>query len=78
MLAMEELRFTAKPLNRQIIINIPPEMDAEVVEVLVRATKKTPPKMGRRRRPPEQLRATVIHDDLISPAVPEREWDALQ
>jgi hypothetical protein len=40
---MEQMRFTAKPLNRQIIINIPPEMDAEVVEVLVRATKKTPP-----------------------------------
>jgi hypothetical protein len=75
---MEQMRFTAKPLNKQIIINIPPEMDAEVVEVLVRATRKTPPKMGRWRRPPELLRATVIHDDLISPAVPEGEWDALQ
>jgi len=75
---MEQLRFTAKPMNRQIIISIPPEMDAEVVEVLVRAARKTPPKMGRWRRPPEQLRATVIHDDLISPAVPEGEWDALQ
>lgn len=75
---MEQLRFTAKPLNRQIIINIPPEMDAEVVEVLVRASKETTPKMGGWRRPPEQLRGTVIHDDLIAPALPEGEWDALQ
>ncbi len=75
---MEQLRFTAKPLNGQIIINIPPKMDAEVVEVLVRTTKKTSSRMGRWRRPPEQLRATVIHDNLISPAVPEGEWDALQ
>ena len=65
---MEQLRFTAKPLNRQIIINIPPQMDAEVVEVLVRPSKETNPKVGRWRRPPEQLRGTVIHDDLIAPA----------
>lgn len=75
---MELLRFTAKPSNRQIVIKLPPELDVEVVEVLVRTTKATTPKMGRWRRPPEQLRGTVIHDDLISPALPEGEWDALQ
>jgi len=75
---MELLRFTAKPLNRQIIIKLPPELDEEVVEVLVRARKETAAKMGRWRRPPEQLRDTVIHDDLIAPALPEEEWAALQ
>ncbi len=75
---MELLRFTARPSNRQIIIKLPPELDEEVVEVLVRARKQTAAKMGRRRRPPEQLRGTVIHDDLITPALPEGEWDALQ
>jgi hypothetical protein len=75
---MELLRFTAKPSNRQIIIKLPPELDEEVVEVFVRARKETDTKMGRRRRPPEQLRGTVIHDDLITPALSEGEWDALQ
>ena len=75
---MELLRFTAKPSNRQIIITLPPELDEEVVEVLVLARKGTDTKMGRRRRPPGQLKGTVIHDDLITPALPDGEWDALQ
>lgn len=75
---MEFLRFTAKPSKRQIIIKLPPELDEKLVEVLVRASKETTPKTGRWRRPPEQLRGTVIHDDLIAPALPEGEWDALQ
>ena len=75
---MEFLRFTAKASNRQIIIKLPPELDEELVDVLVRASKETTPKMGRRRQPPEQLRGTVIHDDLIAPALPDGEWDALQ
>ena len=75
---MELLRFTAKPLDRRIIIKLPPEMNADVVEVLVRAAKQPSTKTGRWRRPPEQLRGTVIHDDLIAPTLPEGEWNALQ
>ena len=75
---MEALRFTAKPVDRRIIIKLPPEMDADIVEVFVRAAKQPSIKSGRWRRPPKQLRGTVIHDDLIAPAVPEGEWDALQ
>jgi len=75
---LELLRFTAKPMKRQIIIKLPPELDEEVVEVLERARKETAAKMGRWRRPPEQLRGTVIHDDLIAPALPKEEWAALQ
>ncbi len=75
---MELLRFTAKPSNRQIVIKLPPELDVELVEVLVRATKETTPKTGRWRRPPEQLGGTLISDDLISPVISEKEWDALR
>jgi hypothetical protein len=75
---MELLRFKTKPSNRQIIVQLPPQVDADLVEVLVRTAEEPEPRMGRRRRPPERLRGTVIHDNLISPAVPEGEWDALQ
>ena len=75
---MEALRFTAKPVDRRIMIELPADLDADTVEVIVRAAKKPIPKTGNWRRPPTQLQGTVIHDDLIAPAVPESEWDALQ
>lgn len=77
-ITMELLRFTAKPSNRQIIIELPPGIDEEVVEVLVRTARGTAPTLGRWRRPPERLRGTTLHDDLISPAVSEAEWDTLK
>jgi hypothetical protein len=76
-LTMELLRFKTKPSNRQIIIKLPPQVDVDVVEVLVRTAEEPKPKMGRR-RPPQQLGGTVIHDNLIAPALSEEEWDALQ
>lgn len=75
---MELLRFKTKPSNRQIIIKLPPQVDAELVEVLVRTAEEANPKMGRWRRPPERLRGTVIHDDLVAPALAEEDWEVLQ
>jgi len=75
---MEALRFRAKPVDRRVMIELPSDMDADTVEVIVLATKKSPFKNGKHRRPPTELEGTVIHDDLIAPAVPEGEWDALQ
>ena len=75
---MEALRFTAKPVDRRIMIELPADMDADIVEVIVWPSEKTFPKTGKCRRPPTKLAGTVIHDDLIAPAVPESEWDALQ
>lgn len=75
---MDALRFTARPVDRRIMIELPADMDADTVEVIVRAAKKTSPKRGKWRRPPTELEGTVIHDDLIAPAVSEDEWDALQ
>jgi len=75
---MEALRFIAKPVDRRIMIELPADMDADTVEVIVRAAKKPSPKTGKWRRPPTELGGTIIHDDLIAPAVPEGEWDALQ
>jgi len=75
---MDALRFTARPVDRRIMIELPSDMDADIVEVIVRSAKKASSKTGRWRRPPKILLGTVIHDDLIAPAVPEGEWDALQ
>ena len=75
---MEALRFTAKPVNRRILIELPASMEADIVEVIVRPSKRTSPKTGKCRQPPSELAGTIIHDDLISPAVSESEWDALQ
>ena len=75
---MEALRFRAKPVDRRIMIELPSDMDADTVEVIVLADKNTLFKRGKCRRPPAELEGTVIHDDLIAPAVSEGEWDALQ
>ena len=75
---MEALRFRTKPVDRRIMIELPADMDADTVEVIVLGAKKTSPKRGKCRRPPTELEGTVLHDDLIAPAVPEGEWDALQ
>lgn len=75
---MEALRLKAKPVNRRIIIDLPPEMDAETVEIIVLANRKISSQKKKRRTPPLKLAETEIHDDLIAPVVGETEWDALR
>jgi hypothetical protein len=75
---MEEIRFTEKPVNRRIMIELPAGMDADIVEVIVRPSKRTALKTEKCRQPPLELAGTIIHGDLISPAVSESEWDVLQ
>jgi hypothetical protein len=75
---METLRLKAKPVNRRIIIDLPPNIDADNVEIIVFAASKTPDKKYHRRTPPKELAGTILRDDLVAPAVPECEWDALQ
>jgi hypothetical protein len=75
---MEALRLIARPVNRRIIIDLPPDMDEGTVEVIVLASKKTAPEETKRRTPPAELAGTVLYDDLVAPAVPESDWKALQ
>ena len=75
---MEAIRFRAKPVDRRITIELPANMDDDTVEVIVLSTKKSSPNKGAYRKPPAGLKNTVIHDDLITPAIPANEWDALQ
>ena len=75
---MEAIRFRTRPVDRRIMIELPSDMDADAVEVIVLSSRKAPFKKGEYRKPPAELKGTVIHDDLIAPAAPEEEWNALQ
>lgn len=75
---MDTLRFRTKPVDRCILIELPEEMAAETVEVIVRTTKIKTSKTKLRRVPPKELQGTIIHDDLIAPAVSEEKWDVLR
>jgi hypothetical protein len=75
---MDALRLTTKPVNRRIIIDLPPEMDVDTVEVIVLASGKLRQENKKHRMPPSKLADTQIFDDLIAPAVSEKEWDALR
>ncbi len=75
---MDALRLTTKPVNRRIIIDLPPEMDVDTVEVIILASGKVRQATKKHRIPPSKLAGTELFDDLIAPAVPEKEWDALR
>jgi len=53
--------------------HLPPDTNVEVILLLPKTPKKS------HRRPPPELKNKIkIHDDIVSPAVPENDWDALQ
>jgi hypothetical protein len=60
------------------MIELPSDMNVDTVEVIVIAERRASVKSVKCRRPPMELRGTIISDDLIAPAVPESEWNALQ
>jgi hypothetical protein len=74
---MEALRLMAKPINGRVIVELPPDMDADTVEIIVLANRKIQASK-QRRNPPSQLAKTEIFDDLISPAANEADWDTLK
>lgn len=78
---MQALRFIAEPVNHQLVIDLPPNMDDIRLEVIVFPANEqdTSPGVVTRRTPSHRLAGTVIlHDDLIAPACPEEDWDALR
>jgi len=78
---MDALRLIAKPHNHQLVIDLPSSMDDCLVEVIVLPARadQIPAMSGQRRKPSPMLAGTVgLKDDLLVPAVPETDWDALQ
>jgi len=70
---MEALRLIAETTNHQVTIDLPPGMDAKLVEIIVLpADNELPPApTGERRKASQLLRGTVVlQDDLIAPPGP--------
>jgi len=78
---MEALRFITEPINHQLIIDLPPGLDSRRLEVIVFPTNDqlAAPETVARLKPSPRLAGTVtLHDDLITPACPEEDWEALR
>ncbi|MDC0838092.1 MAG: hypothetical protein P5702_24350 [Limnospira sp. PMC 1291.21] len=76
---MEALRIITQPVNRQLIIDLPPSLTGDqqyeviVLPISSQESVTTPP----RRRPSEKLAGTVhLFDDLIAPTTPDSDWES--
>lgn len=75
---MEALRIFAKPVNGQLVIDLPPSLKCDrTYEVIVlSAISEELIATPRRRQPSQKLAGTVyLLDDLIAPATPESDWE---
>jgi len=79
---MQALRFVTESVNHQVVIQVPPELDHQKLEVIVLPVGENMPAQGAaptRRKPSPLLAGSVVMaDDLIAPAVPEQDWNALK
>ena len=78
---MEAIRETVDVVGRSITILLPANFAARRVQVIVLPAPEqdiTPPAQRLKPRPSPLLAGTIIHDDLIEPAVDADDWDALK
>ena len=77
---MQALRVFAEPKGHQLIIDLPPGLSTGRLEVIVMpaaevgAGNEAPGHTSS----PNLLGSAVLADDLIAPACPEQDWDALK
>lgn len=80
---MEALRQLAELEGNTLTILLPASFQAKRVEIIVLPADETvtPEEPGTpkvRRKPSPKLMGTRIKGDLMSPVVPEEDWDALK
>lgn len=79
---MQALRYVTESVNHQVVIQIPPELDCRRLEIIVLPVGENISDRGAipaRRKPSALLAGSVVMaDDLIAPAAPEEDWDALK
>jgi len=76
---MQAIRETLDVLDGSITLHLPASFAARRVEVIVLPADDTRIASAQRpHRPAPELAGTVIHDDLIAPAVTSEDWDALR
>jgi len=73
---MEALRIITQPINRQLVIDLPPSLNSEQsYEVIVFPTIEESVTQPRRRKPSPKLAGTAcLLDDLTTPSTPESDW----
>jgi hypothetical protein len=79
---MQALRYVTESVNHQVVIQLPPELDCQRLEIIVLPLGENIPAqtaISARRKPSPLLAGSVVMaDDLIAPAVPEEDWDVLK
>lgn len=77
---MEALRLITEPQSNRLVIDLPPSFEHCRLEVIVMPAAPIQTIDSTRRRVPSPMLAGTVKlkDDLIAPATPESDWDALQ
>jgi len=77
---MEALRLITESQNSRLVIDLPPSLEHCRLEVIVMPAEPIQAIDSKRRRAPSPMLAGTVRlkDDLIAPATPEGDWDALQ
>lgn len=79
---MQALRYVTESVNHQVVIQLPPELDRQRLEIIVLPLGENMPAQSAipaRRKPSPLLDGSVVMaDDLIAPAAPEEDWEALK
>lgn len=76
---MQALRVFAEPKGQQLIIDLPPGLSTGRLEVIVMPAADAGASNGlANTSSPSLLGSAVLVDDLIAPACPEQDWDALK
>lgn len=76
---MEALRLITEAKNHQLIIDLPPSMDQGQLEVIIMPASSSDSAKLEVHKPSPLLVGTVtLMDDLIAPAAPGSDWDALR
>ena len=76
---MEALRVIARPVNRQLVIDLPASLagDLSYEVIVLPVSETTPPVAPRRRLPaPELAGSAELRDDLVTPASSDSDWDS--
>ena len=77
---MQALRVFAEPKGQQLIIDLPPGLSTGRLEVIVMPAAEVDAGnegLGNTSSP-NLLGSAVLADDLVAPACPEQDWDALK
>jgi len=79
---MQAIRQLVQVKDGTLTLQVPSSFEAQEVEVIVLPVGEVPAQDAGasvvRRRPSPALKGTRILGDLMAPAVPESDWDALR